>query len=213
MSEPDSPKTPDPSPPARWRDRPRGLLAGSALAVLIVGAAAGAGGVKMAQRWQPQSVMLLQPTAINKLEAEDAVAVRGSVAEIFGNKFVLDDGTGRALIDLGPRGEDTDTVSKGETVTVQGMFDRGIVHARIVSHADGRNEAFDAPPPPADAPPPPRRAEGPPPPPAPPARADVPPPPPPPGAPPPPPRADAPPPPPPAGPDAPPPPPPGRRPI
>lgn len=204
MSEPDSPKidspkTPDPSPPARWQGRPRGLLAGAALAVLIVGAAAGAGGVKMAQRWQPQSVMLLQPMAINRLEAGDAVAVKGSVAEIFGNKFVLDDGTGRALIDLGPRGEDVDTVSKRETVTVQGMFDRGIVHARIVSHADGRNEAFDGPPPPPDAPPLPRRAEGPLPPP-------------PPGAPPP--RADVPPPPPPAGPDAPPPPPPpGRRPI
>jgi len=198
MSEPDSSKTSDPSPPARWQGRPRGLLAGAALAVLIVGAAAGAGGVKMAQRWQPQSVMLLQPMAINRLAAGDAVAVRGSVAEIFGNKFVLDDGTGRALIDLGPRGEDTDTVSKGETVTVQGMFDRGIVHARIVSHADGRNEAFDAPPPPPpDAPPRPRRAEEPPPPP--------------PGARPPLPRADAPPPPPPAGPDAPPP--PGRRPI
>lgn len=204
--------TPTPSPPARWQGSPRGLLAGAALAVLIAGAAAGAGGVKMAQRWQPQSVMLLQPTAINKLEAGDAVAVRGSVAEIFGNKFVLDDGTGRALVDLGPRGEDADVVTKGETVTVQGRFDRGIMHARIVSHADGRNDAFDGPPPPPDAPLPPRRAEAPPPPPPPgppPARADAPPPTPP-GAPPPPPRADAPP--PPAGPDAPPPP-PGRRPI
>lgn len=210
--ETDSTKTPNPSPPARWQDRPRGLLAGVALAVLIVGAAAGAGGVKMAQYWQPQSVMLLQPTAINKLAAGDAVAVKGSVAEIFGNKFILDDGTGRALVDLGPRGENANAVIKGEAVTVQGMFDRGIIHARIVSHADGRNEAFDAPPPPPiDAPPPPRRAEAPPPPGAPPPRADVPPPPPP-GAPPLPPRADAPPPPPPAGPDAPPPPPPpGRR--
>jgi hypothetical protein len=186
------------------------LLAGAAFAVLIAGAAAGAGGVKVAQRWQPQSVMLLQPTAINRLAAGDSVAVKGSVAEIFGNKFVLDDGTGRALIDLGPRGEDSDAVIKGETVTVQGMFDRGIVHARIVSHADGRNEAFDSPPPPPDAPPPPR------PPGAPPPRADVPPPPPP-GAPPLPPRADAPPPPPPPGmpparADVPPPPPPGAPP-
>lgn len=207
MSETDSPKTSNSSPPTRWQGKPRGLLAGAALAVLIVAAAAGAGGVKMAQRWQPQSVMLLQPMAIDRLAAGDAVAVRGSVAEIFGNKFVLDDGTGRALVDLGPRGEDADVVTKGETVTVQGLFDRGIMHARIVSHADGRNDAFDGPPPPPDAPPP-RRGEAPPPPP----RADVPPPPPP-GAPPPPPRVDAPPPPPPppAGPDAPPP--PGRRPI
>jgi len=186
MAETVSSENPSP-PPSRWQGRPRSLLAWAALAVLIAGAAAGAGGVKLAQHWQPQSVMLLQPTAITRLEAGKSAAVKGSVAEIFGNKFILDDGTGRALIDLGPRGENADAVVKGETVTVQGRFDRGIVRARIVSHADGRNDAFDAPPP--DAPPPP----GPPP-----ARADVPPPPPP-GAPPLPPRADAPPPPPPSG--------------
>lgn len=218
MANTDSTKSPNPSPPGRWQGKSRGLLTGATLAMLIVGAAAGAGGVKMAQHWQPQSVMLLQPTAINKLAAGNLFAVKGSVAEIFGNKFVLDDGTGRALIDLGPRGEDTDTVVRGETVVVQGMFDRGILHARIVSHADGRTDAFGGPPPPPmdddpPPPPPPRRAHAPPPPGPPPARADVPPPPPP-GAPPPPPRADAPPPPPPlpGGPDAPPPP-PGRRPI
>lgn len=211
MANTDSTESPNPSPPGRWQGKSRGLLTGATLAMLIVGAAAGAGGVKMAQHWQPQSVMLLQPTAINKLAAGNLLAVKGSVAEIFGNKFVLDDGTGRALIDLGPRGEDTDTVVKGETVLVQGMFDRGIMHARIVSHADGRTDAFDGPPPPPmDEPPPPRRAHTPPPPPhgPPPARADVPPPPPP-GAPP---LADAPPPPPPGSPDAPLPP-PGRRPI
>ncbi|CAH1649146.1 conserved hypothetical protein [Hyphomicrobiales bacterium] len=176
MAETDSPKTTSLSPPARWQGRHRGLLAGIALAVLAVGAAAGAGGVKMAQRWQPQSVMLLQPTAINKLEAGDPAAVKGSVAEIFGNKFILDDGTGRALVDLGPRGENADVVIKGETVTVQGMFDHGIMHARIVSHADGRNEAFGAPPPPPPgAPRPPLPG-------APAARGDVPPPPPPPPA-------------------------------
>jgi hypothetical protein len=49
-------------------------------------------------------------------------------------------------------------VAKGEPVTVQGMFDRGVVHAQIVSHSDGRSEAFGPPPPPpprGDAPPPP----------------------------------------------------------
>jgi hypothetical protein len=122
------------------------------------------------------------------------------VAEIFGSMFIVDDGSGRALIDLGPRGRNADAVAKGETVTVQGMFERGIVHAQIVSHADGRTEAFGPPPPPPrKEPPPPRRAEMPPPPPdappqprAPQPRADVPPPPPP--------EADAPPPPPPAAP-------------
>jgi hypothetical protein len=28
---------------------------------------------------------------------------------------------------------------------VQGRFDRGVIHAQIVAHADGRNEAFGPP--------------------------------------------------------------------
>ena len=169
-------------PPARRRSWRQGWLGGVAIALLCAGAAAGAGGLKLAQRWQPQSVMLLQPTPIGQLREGNPAAVKGNVAEIFGNKFILDDGSGRALVDLGPRGEDATAVTKGEAVTVQGMFDRGVVHARIVSHADGRNESFGPPPPP----PPPRPPRGPradalpPPPPG----ADVPPPPP--GAPPPP---------------------------
>ncbi|MCA1454680.1 hypothetical protein I6F35_15830 [Bradyrhizobium sp. BRP22] len=166
--------------PERRQVRHRGVLAGVALAVLVAGAAAGAGGLRVAQNWQPRSVMLLQPTAIDRLQPGGPSALRGNVAEIFGNVFVVDDGSGRALIDLGPRGQNADIVTKGETVTVQGVFDQGIVHAQIVSHADGRTEAFGPPPPP------PRGA-----PPSPPL-ADAPPPPPSPGAPPPP-RADAPP--------------------
>ncbi|MGX1104291.1 uncharacterized protein AB7M47_002674 [Bradyrhizobium elkanii] len=186
MTESDAQSDPTPSPPERRQVRHRGLLAGAALAVLLAGAAAGAGGVRVAQNWQPRSVLLLQPTAIDRLQPGGPSAVRGNVAEIFGHMFVVEDGSGRALIDLGPRGENADIV-KGEAVTVQGMFDQGIFRAQIVSHADGRTEAFGPPPhPPRGAPPPPR-ADGPPPPPPP--RADVPPPPPP--------RADAPPPPPP----------------
>ena len=152
------------SPPTARREvRHRSLLAGVVLAVLAAGAAAGAGGMRIAQNWQPRSVMLLQPVAIDKLQAGSLTAVRGSISEIFGNKFIVEDGSGRALVDLGPRGENAGAVSKGENVTVQGIFDRGIVHAQVVSHADGRTEAFGPPPPPRPgAPPPPRRAEGPP---------------------------------------------------
>lgn len=201
MSESDSLQDTNPSPPARQHNLRRSLLAGVAVAVLAIGAAAGAGGVKLAQRWQPQDVMLLQPGAISKLQDGNPAAVKGTVTEIFGNKFILDDGSGRALVDLGPRGENADAVVKGETVTVQGMFDRGIVRAQIVSHADGRAQAFGPPPPPPPPPPGGPRHAGP----------DAPPPPPPPGSPPPPPPTGAPPSPPSLG--APPPPPPGPRPM
>lgn len=201
MSENDSLQDTNSSSPARRHIPRRSLLAGVALAVLAIGAAAGAGGVKLAQRWQPQDVMLLQPGAISKLQDGNPAAVKGTVAEIFGNKFILDDGSGRALVDLGPRGEDADAAVRGETVTVQGMFDRGIVRAQIVSHADGRAQAFGPPPPP----PPPGGSRQ--------AGADAPPPPPPPGEPPPPPPPGAPPPPPLGAPPPPPPPPPGPRPM
>mgnify|MGYP001035929854 CR=1 FL=1 len=185
MSESNSLQDKNPSPPPHRHIPRRGLLAGVAIAVLAVGVAAGAGGVKLAQRWQPQDVMLLQPSAIGKLQDGNPAAVKGTVAEIFGNKFILDDGSGRALVDLGPQGENADVVAKGETVTVQGMFDRGVIQAQFVSHADGRTQAF-GPPPPPPSPGGPRQAG-----------ADTPPPPP--GAPPPPPADAAPPPPAPPG--------------
>jgi uncharacterized protein YdeI (BOF family) len=133
-------------PPQRRIRLSRGTGAAAALAVvLIAGAALGAGGTKLAQNWQPRSVMLLQPAPIDKMTERSPVAIKGDVAEIFGNKFVVQDGSGRALVDTGPRGDDRMVVTKGETVTVQGRFDRGVVHADVLAHADGRNEAFGPP--------------------------------------------------------------------
>lgn len=130
------------SPPRRKMSS-GGIFATSALAiVLIAGAALGAGGTRLAQNWQPQQVMLLQPAGIDKMVEGTPVAIKGEVTDVFGNKFVLQDATGRALIDTGRRGEDRVTAAKGETVTVQGRFERGIVRPEVIAHADGRNEAF-----------------------------------------------------------------------
>ena len=134
-------------PPSLFRRR-GAMMAGIALAALAVGAAAGAGGTRLAQRWQPQSVMLLQPGPISAMQPDTPVAVKGAVAEIFGNKFIMQDASGRTLVDLGPRGDDAAIVAKDEAVTVQGRFDRGVVHAQVVVHADGRSEAFGPPKPP-----------------------------------------------------------------
>jgi uncharacterized protein YdeI (BOF family) len=133
-------------PPPQHRIRLlRGTGAAAAVAVvLIAGAALGAGGTRLAQNWQPRSVMLLQPAPIDKMAERSPVAIKGDVAEIFGNKFVLQDGSGRTLVDTGPRGEDRAIVAKGETVTVQGRFDRGVVRADVLAHADGR-KAFGPP--------------------------------------------------------------------
>jgi uncharacterized protein YdeI (BOF family) len=143
--------------PVPQKSRRGTLLAVTACALL----AAGIGGIAVAQTPatppappaagaapQPQAVMLLTPVAIGKLQAADVVAVKGSVAEIYGNKFIVQDDSGRMLVDLGPRGDDANVVTKGEQVSVQGRFDRGFIAAQVLSHADGRNQAFGPPPPP-----------------------------------------------------------------
>ena len=131
-----------PTPRRRLHLSGGGLAAGALVVTLVAGAALGAGGTRLAQNWQPRSVMLLQPAPIDKMAERTPVAIKGDVAEVFGNKFVIQDGSGRALVDTGPRGEDRVIVAKGEIVTVQGRFDRGVVHADVLAHADGRNDAF-----------------------------------------------------------------------
>ena len=131
-----------PPPERSPRISARALGIGGAIAILVAGAALGAGGTRLAQNWEPQRVLLLQPAAIGDLRDDTQVAIKGDVADIFGNKFVIQDSSGRALVDTGPRGEDRRIVIKGETVTVQGRFDGGIIRAQLVAHADGRNDAF-----------------------------------------------------------------------
>ena len=123
------------------------VIGAAALAgTLLVGAVAGAVGMKMARHQDEQA--LLPPVAIGAMADDSLVAVKGQAVEFFGNKFIITDASGRALIDLGRAGEDTKLVAKDETVTVQGRFDNGAVHASMVVHADGRvDELRPAPPP------------------------------------------------------------------
>lgn len=162
----DSPETsapkalPPPEPKSRWKPSGRAMGAGAVAVVLVAGAALGAGGTRLAQRWEPQTVMLLQPAPIDAMRDGNVVAVKGEVSDVFGNKFVLRDSTGRALVDTGPRGEGRVVATGGEAVTVQGRFDRGIIHASVVAHADGRNEAFGPPRGPDGGPGGPKRPKG-----------------------------------------------------
>ena len=139
-NEAENPASLPPVVPRRTWRRPAGRVA--LAAILVAGAAAGAGAMRFADRHQPQAIMLLQPVAINTLRDNTLVAVKGKVANTFGNAFVVDDGTGRTLVDTGPRGEGLTPVTPDETVTVQGRFDRGRLHAQVLTHADGRSEGF-----------------------------------------------------------------------
>ena len=132
-------------PPWRFQASPRLLSAGIVIAILALGVAGGAGANRYIQKSRPQSVLLLQPAPIARMTDHSPVAVKGQVAEVFGNKFIIQDDSGRTLVDTGPRGEGGKLVTKGETITVQGHFDNGFIHANVMTRADGTSEAFAPP--------------------------------------------------------------------
>jgi hypothetical protein len=88
-------------------------------------------------------VLLLQPTPIAQMTNDTPVAVKGQVVEIFGNKLIIQDDSGRTLVDTGPSGEGGNLVTKGETITIQGRFDHGFIHAEVMTRADGTSQAFE----------------------------------------------------------------------
>ena len=118
------------------------------LAAALIGAAiVGAGATTLVQKGHAVTLVALTPEPVSALKDGTMAAVKGEVAEIFGNKFVVADGSGRALVETGRRGEDGTLVAKGEPVMVQGRFEHGFLHAAAITHADSRTEALTPPPP------------------------------------------------------------------
>lgn len=132
-------------PPSKKAVTARRLGVGTAL--VIVGAL-GAGAGALAQRNHQPVLVTLVPAPVSAMKEWSPVAVKGRVAEVFGNKFILADDSGRALIETGPKGDDGSLVSKDEIVTVQGRFEHGFVHAAALQHADNRTVLLGPPGPP-----------------------------------------------------------------
>jgi uncharacterized protein YdeI (BOF family) len=143
-------------PPSEPQPPPNSLNAGrrspALFAALLVAFAIGGGVTAAALQVRRPAVVMLTPAPITSMHDWSEVAVKGQVAEIFGNKFIVQDDSGRALIETGPRGEGGQLVAKSESVTVQGRFEHGFLHAELISHPDGRNDFVGPPGPP---PPPP----------------------------------------------------------
>lgn len=115
-----------------------GLIAAALVAL------GGAGGAITVAATRPSATMApAVPVAISALKSGDnVVTIRGRVDQIYGNKVVIADATGRALVDLGREGEDGTLVSAGQAVTVQGRFDRGFMRAAFLVGADGKVTAL-----------------------------------------------------------------------
>ena len=119
------------------------VMAISAIALLLIGAMAGAKALGVMH--PPAEMAPAIPISISAMPDWGLVTVKGQVAEIFGNKFVVQDGTGRVLVETGRAGEGGKLVAKDEAITVQGRFEHGFIHASFVVHADGRVEALHGP--------------------------------------------------------------------
>jgi len=146
--------------------------------------AGGTAGVAAIEAIRPSVEMApMAPVAIARLpQATGLVTLRGRVAEVYGNKFVLDDGSGKTLVDTGPHGDDGALVALGATTTVQGRYERGFVHASFLVDGSGNVTQLSpiggpprhdrhSPPPRGGPPPPPEADDGAAPPPPPPSMA------------------------------------------
>jgi hypothetical protein len=166
-----------------------------AAALLALGAAGGAGAVTLTRPAIEMAPTV--PTAIARLPASNGVVtVKGRVAQVYGDRFVIQDQSGQTLVDADRR--TASLAANGEGMMVQGHYADGQLHASYLVGPGGQVNAVGpaAPPPrpdgpagthagPPPPPPPggPRLAEaGAPPPPPPPGVNGAPPPPPPPGA-------------------------------
>jgi hypothetical protein len=116
-------------------NRPAGLAIFGA-SLLALGGATGA--VFMAETRPSVSMAPATPVAIRTLSSTGIVTIRGRVAEVYGNKFVVEDGTGRALVDTGREGDERQLVTVNQLVTVQGRFERGFVHAAFLVGPDSK---------------------------------------------------------------------------
>ncbi|MBZ9936822.1 hypothetical protein LB518_10985 [Mesorhizobium sp. BR1-1-16] len=144
------------APAARFRPKKRHTFAAlAAIAIIGAGAAGGAAAVSAARA--NTEMAPVTPVAISALSSSAMVSVKGNVAEIFGNKFILQDGSGRALVETGPAGDNGKLVAPNEAVTVQGRFDNGFIHANFLVRSDGTVVAIG----PVGPPPPPHGPRGP----------------------------------------------------
>jgi hypothetical protein len=143
----DAPGTSPERPVRRGRPRrPATHLAAfgiAAFAVLAIGAAGGAAAIHPARHRACTLDTHLDLLPQGRL---GLVTLKGKVTEIYGNKFIVQDETGKALIETGPAGDDGKLVAVGEPISVQGRFDDGFLHASYVVHQDGKTDALRPPP-------------------------------------------------------------------
>lgn len=117
----------------KWKNNRRVLAAGAAVLV-IAGAAGGAGAVQATRPSVEMAPTVL--TLIAKLPmSSGVVTVKGRVAEVYGDRFVIQDASGRTMVAAGR--EARGMVGVGQPVIVQGRFDDGQLRASYLVDRNG----------------------------------------------------------------------------
>ncbi|ANC87030.1 hypothetical protein A7E77_09065 [Sphingomonas sp. NIC1] len=112
----------------------------AALGAVVVLAASAGGAGAMAMTRPSIEMAPTVATPIAKLASSSGiVTVKGRVAEVFGNRIVVQDGSGRAMIDAGPDG--ASNLTTGAPVMVQGRYDQGQLRAQFLVGPNGAVEA------------------------------------------------------------------------
>jgi hypothetical protein len=130
--------------PAFFRTVPGTLLAGT-----VIFSAGAATGATLAHAFEPVAAMAPAPlvriaslgTQAKPWSGAPIVTVRGRVAETYGSRFVVDDGSGHALVDAG-REAATVPLAINQVATVQGRFEDGMIRAAFLVGPDGRVTAL-----------------------------------------------------------------------
>jgi hypothetical protein len=74
----------------------------------------------------------------------EQIKLTGTVTDVFGQRYVVDEGDKKSLVDIGPKGRDLVTIKSGDKIVVEGdLTDAGEVHALRVVVAD--NPAVELP--------------------------------------------------------------------
>lgn len=69
--------------------------------------------------------------------AAEQIKLNGTVTDVFGQRYVVEDSGKKSLVDIGPKGNELVSIKSGDKVIVQGeLTDAGEVHALSVAVAD-----------------------------------------------------------------------------
>ncbi|MDH7972036.1 hypothetical protein QH494_07540 [Sphingomonas sp. AR_OL41] len=110
-----------------------GLGGAALLALGAIGGGAVAHMTRPAVEMAPANAVAISSLA----QRQGIVTVKGKVAEVYGDRFVIADGSGRTMVDAGRAARD---LQAGAPLTVQGRYDDGQLHASFLVDQNGTVE-------------------------------------------------------------------------